>query len=179
MWQVIQYMDENPQASVKEVLGHFATTLEIDSQASYLLQEVDEVLVLRDQLRPLYGQKAHIETSIALLDSEFEMDVMIKYPPRQGTDKDRKAYKKELQSKHSDYLELAQKLEGYKEEIQTFENQMSDIQQRAKNARRVVESFNHYISFVMALYNQSIPNLGTSNWNVNVPVNGSRNVTVF
>lgn len=148
-WQVIQYMDDNPQATVKDIIEHFAIELEVDTQLECLKREVDDTIRIREQLRPLYGKKAESDNQLALIDSELDMQVMIKYPPRQGTDKDRKAYKKELQSNHPDYTSIAHQVDTYKEELQQFENQMSDVQQRAKNARRIMETFNHYVSFAL------------------------------
>lgn len=155
-WQVIQFMDENPRASFKDVIGHFAEQLEVDSQHQFLLREVDKVLEIRDQLRPLYGEKMNLEQNMALIDSELDMDVMIEYPPRKGTDADRKKLKQKLRDEHADYPGLTAKFEQTKEDIKTFESQMEDVQQRAKNARRVLETFNHTISFVMAHYQSAI-----------------------
>lgn len=152
-WQVIQFMDENPQATMKTVIGHFAEQLEVDNQHQFILREVDHVLVIRDSLRPLYGEKADLEGKMMLLDSDFDMEVMMKYPPRQGTDKDRKKYKQELQGNHSEYPRLAHELETVKERISLLEDQMGDIQQKAKNARRILETFQVYAQFIMAHYN--------------------------
>lgn len=151
-WQVIQYMDENPGISMKDVIGHFAEQYEVDMQQKYLLREVDDVLEIRDQLRPLYGEKANVETNLALIDSDLDMEVMLKYPPRQGSDKERKAYKAELQKNHADHSALSSKLETIKNDLQELELKMGDVQQRAKNARRTLETFNHIAAFIIAYY---------------------------
>lgn len=154
-WNVIQYMDENPGISFKDVIGHFAEQYEVDTQLQYLLKEVDNVLVIRDQLRPLYGEKINHETAITLIDSDLDMEVMIKYPPRKGSDSERKAYKAELQSQHADYPGLSAKLEKLKDDIKELELQMYDVQQRGKNARRALESFNHVAAFILAYYGET------------------------
>jgi hypothetical protein len=148
-WQVIDYMDNNPQATPKDVIGYFAEMLEVNEQIENLKDETKKVLIIREVLRPLYGKKMNAESDLALLDSDFEMEVMIKYPPRQGTDKDRKAYKSLLQSRHNDYQKVKDILEQCKEEISLHESEMADVQQKAKNARRLLETFNHYMAFVL------------------------------
>lgn len=155
-WQVIQYMDENPGASFKDVIGYFAEQYEVDQQHEYLFKEMDRVLEIRDLVRPLYGERANIETNLTLIDSDLDMNVMIKYPPRQGTDKDRKKYKQELQAGHADYSELAKKLENIKDDISVLEQRMGDVQQRAKNARRTLETFNHIAAFILAYYQSPV-----------------------
>ena len=60
-WQVIQFLDENPNASPNEVIKHFAEELQMDQQTKALVSEVDSVLLLKDELRPLYGEKRDIE----------------------------------------------------------------------------------------------------------------------
>lgn len=147
-WQVMEYMDNNPQASTLEVMAHFAEELEVDQQLHYLKKEVQTVLTIREQLRPLYGKKMNAESNLALLDSDLEMMVMVKYPPRQGSDKERKTYKKELQQNHSEYQELFASLQHVKEEIEGLEYQMEDCQQQAKNARRIVEVFCEYMKYL-------------------------------
>lgn len=148
-WQVIEFMENNPELSTKQIVSHFAQELEIDHQIKCLQKEVDKVLELRDRLKPLYGKKLNTDVQLASLDSEFEMEVMIKYPPRQGSDKERKAYKASLQAEHVDYQELSRGNEVVKEEIVELETQMADVQQRAKNARRLLETFNHYMSYII------------------------------
>lgn len=151
-WQVIQYLDENPGTSLKDVIGYFAEQLEVDTQLQYLSSEVDRVLEIRDQLRPLYGEKMNLEQQIMLIDSDLDMEVMIKYPPRKGSDSERKAYKAELQGQHDDHPELSSKLEKAKDDIKELELLMSDVQQRGKNARRMLETFNHISAFILAYY---------------------------
>lgn len=148
-WQVMEYMDNNPQASARDVLGYFANQLEIDNQIHYVQVEVDKVLEIREQLRPLYGKKANTETNMALLNSDFEMEVAIKYPKGKGTDKDRKALKLQLQKENADYAELNQIVSTIKEEIDQLESEIDEIETRAKNGRRILETFTQYMSFIM------------------------------
>lgn len=148
-YQIIEYMEEHPDVDLKDVIKHFSEQMDIYNQLSYLHKEVDEVLELRSYLRPLYGKKMNLDSNLAILESDFEMQVFNKYPPRQGSDKERKAYKKELQQASSDYKVASAELEKIKEEIGILEEKMSDTQQRAKNARRILETFNVYMQFLV------------------------------
>jgi hypothetical protein len=170
-WQVIEYMDNNPQATPKDVIGYFAEILEVDNQTKFLTSEINKVLEIREALRPLYGKKMNLDSNLALLDSDFEMDVMAKYPPRQGTDKDRKAYKLKLQLENADYQKGKSELDQCKEEITLLEEKMADVQQNAKNARRILETFNHTMAFVIETSKSAAPNtLGIDTSIVNADV---------
>jgi DNA repair exonuclease SbcCD ATPase subunit len=159
-WKVIEFMEANPEASPVEVIARFATEMEIDTQIANIQQEIRGVMELREELRPLYGEKMNLEANLALLESNFDMEVMVKYPPRQGSDKERKAYKKELQQAHPDYQTDSAKAERLKASIEELEDKMSTIQQSAKNARRLVETFNTFVQFVLHEANKtfSMPN---------------------
>ncbi|MGG4438222.1 hypothetical protein AAXE64_27105 [Priestia megaterium] len=153
-WKVIEYMDMNPQATPKDVLAHFAEVLEVDDNIIHVNKEVDKVLEVRDQLRPLYAKKMDAEQHLALLNGDFDAKVMIKFPPRQGSEKDRKAYKQELQKESEVFNDLSDKLNRLKDEVEVLEADMEDIQQRAKNGRRVLETFNGYMMFLLNVQNQ-------------------------
>jgi archaellum component FlaC len=148
-WQVMEYLDENPDAGIKEIINHFADKLEINEQIAYLKEEVEKVLEIRVQLRPLYAQKMDLDNQLLLLDSEFDMQVMVKYPPRKGSDKERKAYKQELQQDSENYQAMQSKLTELKEEIESLEEEMEMVQQNAKNARKLVDLFNSYIGVLI------------------------------
>lgn len=148
-WQVIQYLDENPQAPTKEVIGYFANTLEIDTQIESVKKEVDNVLLLREQLRPLYGKKIEAERNITFLNSDFEADVMYKYPKGKGSQKDRKDYKTQLQAENKDYQKNVQEIENLKDKIEDLEEQMFEVQERAKNGRKLLDTFNECVSFIL------------------------------
>ena len=147
-WQVIEYMDNNPQATPRDVLLHFAREMEIDQQLKYLKDEVDQVLAFREQLKPLYAQKSDLEKSLLVMKSNFEMEVMAIYPPRKGTDKDRKAYMTKLQAEDANFTETEATLQEVKEKIQSLDERMQDFQTYAKNARRILETFNHQFAFL-------------------------------
>lgn len=151
VWQVIEYVDNNPQADMMEIVQHFADELEIDDQTKYLRNEVDHVLELRETLRPLYGKKADLEQKQALLNSDFDMEVMLEYPPRKGSEKERKAMKQKLQEGSDDYQEQEKELGNIKEELSVQEEKMDEVQQRAKNARRLLETFTTYVNFILDL----------------------------
>lgn len=152
-WQVIQYMDENPQAKPKDIIAHYAEALEVDEQIKFLLNEVGSVLLLRERLRPLYGKRMHAEQEMTLLNSQFDMDVMLKYPPRKGTEKERKAYKLELQNNDTAYQEHQKVINEVKDEIEEIEEQLYEVQAKAKNARRITETFNNYVNFILSFSN--------------------------
>ena len=171
-WQVIEYMNANPQATNKDILIHFAEELELEEQIKILKSQVDEVSMIRDQLRPLYRQKFDNEHQITLMKSDFDMEVMLKYPPRKGTEKERKAYMNELQENSEDFQALVNETDSLKEKITILEDSMSDIQQRGKNAGKVIDLFNSYVSMLSLLNNQ--PAQVQS-----VPVNDSSNHNVF
>lgn len=148
-WQVIQYLDENPQAPTKEVITYFAKTLEIDNQIESVKKEVDNVLLLRGQLRPLYGKKMEAERKLTTLNSDFEADVMFKYPKGKGSQKDRKDYKTKLQEDSEDYQESLKEIEDLKDEIEDLEEQMFEVQERAKNGRKLLDTFNECVAFIL------------------------------
>lgn len=155
-WQVIEYLDNNPNSTPAEVIGYFANELGADEQIKHLKTEIEKVQEIREVLRPLYGKKMNAESNIALFDSNFDMEVMMKYPPRQGSEKERKQYKQELQAGDEDYTALKNLLDSTKEEIEKHELEMSDVQQKAKNARRILETFNSYMQFILNYSNQSV-----------------------
>lgn len=148
-WKAIEHMNQNPDASPIEVISQFATEQEIEKQLECVQKEIDQIVEIREELRPLYAEKMNLETNLALLESEFDMQVMVKYPPRQGSDKERKAYKKELQMARPDYQEDSAKVQKLKTSIEELEEQMSNVQQSAKNARRILETFNTFVQFVL------------------------------
>lgn len=149
-WKVMEYMDENPGATPTEILKHFAEEMEVDLFLESMRLEVERVLEIREQLRPLYGKKMELEVEMANLNSEFEMEVMVKYPPKKGSDKQRKAYKEELQKDSPAYQALQTELTAVKPEIEELEERRGDIEQEAKNARRLVETFNIYASYILS-----------------------------
>jgi DNA repair exonuclease SbcCD ATPase subunit len=155
-WKVIEYLQNNPDASPVEVMTYFATYMEIDQQLKYIQKEIDAVIEIREELRPLYAEKLNLETNLALLESEFDMQVMVKYPPREGSDKQRKAYKKELQMARPDYQEDIARVQKLKTSIEELEEKMSNVQQSAKNARRLVETFNTYVHFLLNEAKQAV-----------------------
>lgn len=154
-WRVIEYMDQNPQSSPIDVLRHFADEYQVDEQQENLRIEVEKVQEIREQLRPLYAEKMEKETQLTLMDSDFDMQVMIKYPPRKGSDKERKSYKLELQEQDETFQTVRKEVEGLKEQILLLEEETGDIQQKAKNARRLLETFNNLISFLNGSTNQA------------------------
>lgn len=149
-WQVIQYMDDNPQMDAKDVIAHYAGELEVDAQIDCIKNEVESVLLLREQLRPLYGKKMEASSQMAVLNSEFDMDVMQKYPKKQGSPADRKNYKTELQNNSSQYQHHLKIVDEVKDTIEQLEEELYAVQEKAKNARRLLEAFNHYVSFILA-----------------------------
>ena len=148
-WQVIQYLDENPQAPTKEIISYLAKTLEIDDQIESVKKEVANVRLLREQLRPLYGKKMEAERKLTILNSDFEADVMYKYPKGKGSQKDRKDYKNQLQTDSEDYQENLREIEDLKDEIEDLEDQMFEVQERAKNGRKLLTTFNEGVSFIL------------------------------
>jgi len=165
-WQVIQYMDENPQAPTKDIITHFAESLEIDTQIDSVKKEVDNVLLLREQLRPLYGKKMEAERAITLLNSDFEADVMIKYPKGKGSQKDRKDHKAQLQADSEDYQENLQEIEKLKDQIEDLEDQMFEVQERAKNGRKLLSTFNECVAFILQYKSDSQPVKQESNQDI-------------
>lgn len=150
-WQVMEYMQNNPDASPIDVMNYFAKELEIDKQIQCIRNEVDTIVTIREALRPLYGQKMNDEAEMALIDSEMEMKVMEKYPPRHGSEKERKAYKRTLQKEDKGYRELDAKIQEVKDKITLLEEEMADVEQRAKNARRLLDTFNGHASLLISL----------------------------
>ncbi|PGQ88183.1 hypothetical protein [Priestia megaterium] len=147
-WQVTEYMDENPQASIKDIVTHLAITLDIDKQIDSVKNEVERVVLLRDQLRPLYGKKMEAERKIVILNSDFEMDVMIKYPKGKGSQQERKEYKAQLQSDSEDYQEQLLIIEKTKDQIELLEDEKYEVEQRAKNGRSLTNLFKEALSFI-------------------------------
>ena len=150
-WKIIEYMDQNPQATTQEIILHFAETLEIEEQLQSIKDEVDQVLLLREELRPLYGKKWNEEMSMTNLNSQFEMEVMLQFPKGRGSEKDRKALRTELQKNSQAYQEHQAEIARLEEEIQKREYDMQTIEQRAKNARKLVDTFNQTLQFVLSI----------------------------
>ena len=146
----MEYLDSNPNTSPSDAIKHFAEELEIDKQTKALVSEVDTVLLYRDQLRPLYGQKADIEHKLVLLNSEFDLEIMMEYPPgKRGNADQRKNKKIELQTNSTTYQKKIQELKELKEAIEVLETKLYEVETRAKNARKIVDTFNHYVSYIL------------------------------
>lgn len=171
-WQVIEYMDQNPQVLPKDVIAHYAKDLEVNKQIDYLKNFVDKFLLLREQLRPLYGKKMDIEQSMTLLNSEFEMQVYAEYPPKVGNEKQRKELKLKLQNGDNRYQTLQKELAEANEEIEKLKEELYVVQENAKNARRILETFNQYVSYILTCTTpgNSVPlnNTGDDSSNHNV-----------
>lgn len=148
-YQVMEFLDENPNAGIRDIITHFSEALQINEQIEFLKSEVERVLELRIQLRPLYAQKMDLESDLQMLSSDMDLKVMMKYPPRKGSDKERKAYKLELRQENEEYVKKQNEVEDIKSEIESLEEEMAAVQQRAKNARRLVDLFNTYMGVLV------------------------------
>jgi hypothetical protein len=144
VWKVIQFRDENPQLSPIEIIGHFETEMGIDEHMRNLDREMEDILEIRDLLKPLYIKKFELEEKMLKLDMDFGVQVIMKYPKGQGTDKDRKAYRLQLHQEDETYSGYQKELNESKAQIKELEQSMSDVEKRAKNARGILQTFHGY-----------------------------------
>lgn len=150
-WQVIQFFDNNPDSDIGDAIEHFAEELQIDQQIEALVSEADSILLLRDQLRPLYGKKADIEHNLVLLNSEFDMEIMMEFPPgKKGNADQRKNKKIDLQTNSNSYQSKIKELRDLKADIEALETKVYETETKAKNARKIVDTFNHYVTYLLA-----------------------------
>lgn len=154
--KVIRYIDENPQATMKDVIKYFAEETQADEHLHNLNAETDAVLEIREKMRPFYASKSDLEVKMALIDSDLDMEVMEEYPTGKGSDAKRKVYKAKLQNEHDQYPELVKELSEVKETLKGMEVEMDDVIQKAKNARVALELFNRMAAFIVAYFGQSI-----------------------
>lgn len=178
-WKVIEYMDENPQAKTQEIIKHFAESFDIEEQLNFIKDEVEQILLLREELRPLYGKKWNEEMSITALNSQFEMEVMLKFPKGRGSEKDRKALRADLQKDSTAYQHHQAEISRLEEEIQKREYDLQTVEQRAKNARKLVDTFNQTIQFILSVKQQWQPASSLQIPNESQTASASENSNLF
>lgn len=154
MYQIIEYARYNPNASPIEVVQHFENTMEIPKHLEALNREVEQVTELRKKVRPLYAKRMDVEELMKYALSDIEMEIMIEYPPRKGSDAQREAMRNQLKQEHADFKKLQAEFKQYTEEIQDVEDELKLVDMGAKAARRVTEMFGSYVAFITEFYKQ-------------------------
>ena len=167
-WQVIEFMEDNPQATKEDVIAYFAEHFNVDAQTQFILQEVSLVQMNRARNRPLFYKKLELERKMNEEETSVDMDVMAKFPPRQGTDKDRKKYRKELLDQNSYYQSLKKDVEGIKDELTLLEDELYDVQQQAKNARKLLDVFAAYVDYIKGCFDHTPTNVSHAKGNTNI-----------
>ena len=158
-WQVIEYMEDNPQASKEAVIAHFASSFNVDEHVNVIKNEVALVQENRGKNRPLFFRKLELERKMSEEETSVDMEVMVKYPPRQGTDKDRKKYRKELLDRNSYYQTLKSEVESIKDELTHLEYELYDLQQQAKNSRKLLDIFSTYVEYIKGCFDHTPTNV--------------------
>lgn len=122
--------------------------LEVGANITTAKEEVPKLRELQSQLGPLYGQVLDLSERRSYLDSDIEMEVMLEYPPRKGSEAQREALRAKLRGENEEYLELQNQIQAKKQEIEDIKFDMTMVEQDAKNARRVIELATSYISTI-------------------------------
>ena len=147
-WQVIEYMEDNPGASVRDIIGFFAEELEVDKHIQSVKVQVEKVQEIRHMRRPLYTEKVKKKELMQEIEMETDMEVMVRYPKGKGTDKDRKAYKVLLLQEHVHYGDLKKELEAIENDLTKLDEDLYDVEQAARNGRKILDVFDTYMEFI-------------------------------
>lgn len=148
MYQIVEFFTHHPRATVMDAADYFAKELEISTQVAHLKKENPETLRLRASLRPLYGAKRDIDEEMKYIISDIEGEVMVKYPPRQGTENQRDQLRAQLKKSNAQYQHLETTLRQTLEDIYQLEQELEEIERNAKNARRITELYTVYMTFI-------------------------------
>ena len=147
-WQVMEYMQANPGATVRDVIGYFAEQLDVDTHVRNVKMEVERVQEIRYKKRPLFFDKLKKKELMQEIEMDVDLEVMTELPKGKGTEKERKAMKLDLLSKHEGYVRLKNELEGIENELTTLDDDLYDVEQAAKNGRKILDVFATYVEYV-------------------------------
>lgn len=157
MWKVVEFFDNNPDASIIEAAKHFEQDLEIKKHVEAVSKEGDIVANARMQYRPLYAKKKDLEEQLALLLSDVDSEVFITYPPRKGSKEERDALRNKLTKEHAEYQQLTKEVKDVNIQLEELNDEIDQADRRAKNGRRIIELFNGYMEMIMAFKNKPAP----------------------
>lgn len=148
MQPIFEFLQTSPTASPTEIVRHFENVLEIPRHVEAINREVELTRKLKREVRPLYAKRMEVQESISMIMSDIEMEIMIEYPPRKGSDAQREAMRRKLQSENPNYVEFKKQYDGFTNDIQDVEEELKYVEMNSKNGRRVTELFQTYVEFV-------------------------------
>jgi chromosome segregation ATPase len=157
MWKVVEFFDNNPDASIIEAAKHFEQELEIKKHVEAVSKEGDLVANARMQYRPLYAKKKNLEEQLALHLSDIDMEVFVTFPPRQGSKEERESLRNKLKKEHPDYQRLTKEVKDVNIQLEELNDDIDKADRKAKNGRRIIELFNGYMGMIMAYKNKPAP----------------------
>ena len=142
------FLAQNKSATKEEIFSFLTKELDVDHHLQIVKKEVDESFKAQTELRPLINEKKGIEEKLRDLSWEMEVEVAAKYPPRQGSDKDREMLRAKLKKDNAQYQALDKQFRDLSEEIFNSELNLDDIRSRAKNARKILETFDSILNYI-------------------------------
>ena len=148
MYKIIEYFQNNPDATPMEAVSYFEGEFDIPSQVQALRDEAHDIMSIRAQLKPLYWRKSEINEQLKFAISDIEMNVYIQYPPRKGSDAERETLRNKLKGESETYQKLEKELKELGRKITDLEYEMDIVERKSKNARRLTELMQAYTVFI-------------------------------
>lgn len=148
MYQIVEYFKYNPQATALDAASYFEKELEIGTQVEILKEEVNALVNIRKQLRPLYAEKNEALEKTKYAISNIEGDVYMEYPPRKGSETEREILRNKLKKTSTEYIDANNDLKVVSGKIEALEDAFDEWERRAKAARRLTELMQAYLMFI-------------------------------
>lgn len=141
---------EELDASVpkNEIQNAVAESLGLKDAVRDVREEVDLLAANRDKIIPLLRERMRLTEEMSYLESDFEMEVQLEYPPRKGSEAQRDALRKKLRLESSEYVALNEELQQVESEISDVQFEKETIEQRAKNSRRLLELHGDFLKLI-------------------------------
>lgn len=148
MYPVMEFFAHNPRATAAEALTYFHQELSISEQVAYVKAENAETVRLKGLIHPLYAEKSDINETIKYVLMDIDTAVATKFPPRQGSEKDRERERIKLMGESPQYKQLETQLREKIEEIYQLEQELEAVDRNAKNGRRLIDLYTAYVTFI-------------------------------
>lgn len=148
MYRILEFFQANPRANVTEAVKRFEEEFQVKHYTKVLNDELKSVQAIKNQVRPLYGERRDVDEKMRFILSEIEGEVFMEFPPRKGSEAQRETMRNRLMKENVDYMALKADYRGLTERIDECEDKLKDIEMEAKTARRMLEVFQSYLGFI-------------------------------
>lgn len=143
---ILEAIDHNQPK--QDVVKDIERSLEIDTALNLVNTYRDRAEGLRSERIPLFSQSMEIRERIAQIEGDIEMEVMLEYPPRKGSEKQRDLLREKLRFESEEYQRYSTELNEVKEQIAEIEFQERLLDEDVKHARRKIELHAAYLQLV-------------------------------